>query len=87
MLSPRQAATATWALNVNECVRRVRRATTVVLYIRIRPIVMTSQHTYRTVDLNGTRYVYQSSSDCCVTYTIHVEPVVSGFEDFPPTIS
>jgi hypothetical protein len=52
--SPRRGATATWALKVAECVRRCRRAITVVLFIGIRPIVMTSQYTYRTVDLDGT---------------------------------
>ena len=54
VLLPGRAATATWALKVAECIRGCRRAITVVLYIGIRPIVMTSQHTYKTVDLNGT---------------------------------
>ncbi len=40
--------------NVAECLRRGRRATTAVLYIGIRPIIMTSQYTSRTLDLNVT---------------------------------
>jgi hypothetical protein len=56
----------TWTLIVAELVLQCRSAITVVLHIGIRPIVMTSQHTYRTVKLNGTGHVvYQGKSEYC----------------------